>query len=160
MVSGAAVEPLSGNRSGERARAAAARRRDRAAGGRSGAGLGAARPAAPKHRRDDRPGDGDAARRAQTIDPATNPALTTRLGYILTGDSRVDQISEAGLTGLSEYVNRRTAAALVRPDAVEPGRTDLSLYPLLYWPITADVAAPSAEQVTALNDYMAHAGSS
>jgi hypothetical protein len=96
--------------------------------------------------------------RAQTIDPATNPALTTRLGYILTGDSRVDQISEAGLTGLSEYVNRRTAAALVRPDAVEPGRTDLSLYPLLYWPITADVAAPSAEQVTALNDYMAHGG--
>jgi len=95
---------------------------------------------------------------AQTIDPATNPALTTRLGYILTGDSRVDQISEAGLTGLSEYVNRRTAAALVKPDPVEPGRTDLSLYPLLYWPITADAAAPSAGQVTALNEYMAHGG--
>jgi hypothetical protein len=95
---------------------------------------------------------------AQTIDPASNPALTTRLGYILTGDSRVDATSEAGLMGLSDYVNRRTAASLVRPDAVEPGTTDLSLYPLLYWPITADVAAPSAAQVTALNDYMAHGG--
>jgi len=95
---------------------------------------------------------------AQMIDPASSPALTTRLGYILTGDSRIDAISEAGLLGLSDYVNRRTAAALVKPDAVEPGRTDLSLYPLLYWPITADVPAPSAEQVTALNDYMAHGG--
>ena len=99
-----------------------------------------------------------AGAQAQTIDPASNPALTTRLGYILTGDSRIDAISESGLVGLSDYVNRRTAAALVKPDAVEPGRTDLSLYPLLYWPITADVPAPSAEQVTALNDYMAHGG--
>jgi hypothetical protein len=95
---------------------------------------------------------------AQMIDPASSPALTTRLGYILTGDSRIDAISESGLVGLSDYVNRRTAAALVKPDAVEPGRTDLSLYPLLYWPITADVPAPSADQVTALNDYMAHGG--
>jgi hypothetical protein len=95
---------------------------------------------------------------AQIIDPASNPALTTRLGYILTGDNRVDATSEAGLAGLSDYVNRRTAAALVKPDGVEPGRTDLSTYPLLYWPITADVPAPSAEQVTALNDYMAHGG--
>ena len=44
----------------------------------------------------------------------------------------------AGLEGLSDYVNRRTAATLVEPDAVEPGKTDLSFYPLLYWPITAD----------------------
>jgi hypothetical protein len=98
---------------------------------------------------------------AETVnsdDSVSNPALTTRLGYILTGDNRVDATSASGLTGLSEYVNRRTAAALAKPDAVEPGQTDLSLYPLLYWPITADVAAPSAGQVTALNDYMAHGG--
>jgi len=92
------------------------------------------------------------------IDPNSNPALTTRLGYILTGDSGVDAISKAGLTGLTEYVDRRTAAALVAPDAVEPGQTDLSLYPLLYWPITADFPALSATQVGALNDYMAHGG--
>lgn len=91
-------------------------------------------------------------------DPLANPALTTRLGYIVSGDPRVDAIAKAGLTGLSEYVNQRTAATLVRPDAVAPGKTDLSLYPLLYWPIIADAEAPSAEQVTALNDYMAHGG--
>jgi hypothetical protein len=95
---------------------------------------------------------------ANPTDPQANPALTTRLGYIVSGDPRVDAIAKAGLTGLSEYVNQRTAAVLVKPDPVEPGQTDLSLYPLLYWPITADAPTPSAEQVTALNDYMAHGG--
>jgi hypothetical protein len=95
---------------------------------------------------------------AQAAESSSNPALTTRLGYILTGDTRVDATAESGLVGLSDYVNRRTAAALAKPDAVEPGRTDLSVYPLLYWPITADVSAPSSTQVTALNDYMAHGG--
>ncbi|MGA3004533.1 MAG: DUF4159 domain-containing protein [Acetobacteraceae bacterium] len=95
---------------------------------------------------------------ANPTDPLANPALTTRLGYIVSGDPRVDAIAKAGLTGLSEYVNQRTAATLVRPDAVEPGKTDLSLYPLLYWPIIAEAEPPSAEQVTALNDYMAHGG--
>ena len=91
-------------------------------------------------------------------EPASNPALTTRLGYIVSGDPRIDAIAAAGLTGLSDYVNRRTAAALARPDPVEPGQTDLSVYPLLYWPIVADAAAPSAAQVTALNDYLGHGG--
>jgi hypothetical protein len=96
--------------------------------------------------------------RAQSVDPLSNPALATRLGYIVSGDDRIDAIAKAGLAGLSDYVNQRTAAALVKPDAVEPGQTDLSLYPLLYWPITADAPAPSADQVTALNEYMSHGG--
>ena len=75
---------------------------------------------------------------AHALDTNTNPALATRLGYIATGDAQVDGVSRAGLEGLSDYVNRRTAATLVEPDAVEPGKTDLSFYPLLYWPITAD----------------------
>ena len=56
----------------------------------------------------------------------------------------MDGIAKAGLEGLSDYVNHRTAATLFEPDAVQPGQTDLSLYPLLYWPITAD--APDADQ--------------
>ena len=87
---------------------------------------------------------------AHAEDSLSNPALTTRLGYIVSGDARIDASSEAGLVGLSDYVNRRTAAALVKPDPVEPGQTDLSLYPLLYWPITSNAQAPSAGQVTAL----------
>jgi hypothetical protein len=101
---------------------------------------------------------------AQVAAPVSLPddvpaaALTTRLGHILTGDARVDETARAGLAGLSEYVNRRTSAMLSAPDAVEPGRSDLSFYPLLYWPITAETAALSAAQAAALNGFMARGG--
>jgi hypothetical protein len=86
------------------------------------------------------------------------PALQTRLAYVVTGDDQVDGVSRAGLTGLSDYVNRRTAATLGDPAAVTPGQDDLSFYPLIYWPIATDEAAPSAASIAALNDYMGHGG--
>ena len=95
---------------------------------------------------------------AHALDSNVNPALATRLGYIVTGDPQLDTISRQGLEGLSNYVNRRTAAVLVEPDAVEPGKTDLSFYPLLYWPISADADTLTAQQVGAMNDYMSRGG--
>ena len=96
---------------------------------------------------------------AQELAPDSNPALATRLAYIVTGESGVDQLSRSGLAGLSEYVNRRTGANLAAPAAVVPGADDLSFYPLLYWPVTAGAAAPARPAVAALNAYMAHGGS-
>jgi hypothetical protein len=95
---------------------------------------------------------------AHALDANTNPALATRLGYIATGDPQLDGVSRTGLEGLSEYVNRRTAASLVEPDAVQPGKTDLSFYPLLYWPISADAQPLASDQTTALNEYMSRGG--
>ncbi len=88
---------------------------------------------------------------------AESPALATHLAYVVTGDAEVDATSKAGLVGLSAYVNLRTAAVLADPAAVVPGRDDLSFYPLLYWPITAN-ASGSAAATGALNDYMRHGG--
>ncbi len=85
------------------------------------------------------------------------PALHTHLAYVVTGDAAVDGISRAGLAGLSTYVNRRTAAVLVEPAPVVPGQDDLSFYPLLYWPVTAD-AAPDAAAIAALNDFTSRGG--
>ncbi len=95
---------------------------------------------------------------AWALPTVANPALATRLGYIQTGDAQVDATARAGLEGLSDYVNQRTAATLVEPDEVVPGQTDLSFYPLLYWPITADAQPLSATEVAALNDYMSRGG--
>ena len=89
---------------------------------------------------------------------ATNPALATRLAYVVTGDEQIDAVSRAGLAGLSDYVNRRTAASLAEPAAVTPGQDDLSFYPLIYWPVAADAAPPSGSAIAGLNDYMAHGG--
>ena len=91
-------------------------------------------------------------------EPATNPALETRLAYVVTGDTQVDDVARSGLAGLSAYVNARTAAVLAEPAAVTPGSDDLSFYPLLYWPLSADAPDPAPAMLAALNDYTAHGG--
>ncbi len=95
---------------------------------------------------------------AHALDVGGNPATDTRLGYITSGDSQVDAIAKAGLEGLSDYVNRRTAATLFEPDPVQPGQTDLSVYPLLYWPIVSSADTLGSAQAAALNDYMSRGG--
>jgi Domain of unknown function (DUF4159)/Aerotolerance regulator N-terminal len=95
---------------------------------------------------------------AHALETVANPALATRLGYIVTGDDHVDGIAKAGLIGLSDFVNRRTSATLAQPDPIEPGVTDLSFYPLLYWPIVANAPALTPAQTAALNDYMSRGG--
>ncbi|MBO0711948.1 MAG: DUF4159 domain-containing protein, partial [Acetobacteraceae bacterium] len=95
---------------------------------------------------------------AHALEQNQPPALATRLGYIATGDEQVDSVSRIGLEGLSDFVNRRTAATLVEPDAVMPGRDDLSFYPLLYWPITPDAQPLGPAAAAALNDYMSRGG--
>ncbi len=93
---------------------------------------------------------------ARAADPEA-AALHTRLAYVETGDPQVDQVSRQGLVGLSEFVNQRTAATLAEPAAVTPGADDLSVYPLLYWPITP-AAQHSVAAVAALNGFMRHGG--
>ena len=89
--------------------------------------------------------------------PTQSPALATHLAYVLTDDAQIDDISLQGLTGLSAYVNGRTAAVLAEPLPVRPGTDDLSYYPLLYWPVTAQTVLEPAG-ARALNAYMAHGG--
>ncbi len=101
---------------------------------------------------------GGGARAADELETAPNPALATRLGYVLTGDQQTDTLSRQGLEGLSIFVNERTAVTLTEPDGVTPGSTDLSFYPLLYWPITGAAEALAADQARALNDFMARGG--
>jgi hypothetical protein len=85
-------------------------------------------------------------------------ATATRLAYVLTGNAEVDEVSRTGLVGLSDFVNRRTAAALAEPHGVAPGRDDLSFYPLIYWPVLGDAAQPDAATAAALNGFMRNGG--
>jgi hypothetical protein len=90
--------------------------------------------------------------------PEGGAALATRLAFVLTGNAEVDAISRAGLAGLSDFVNRRTAAALADPVGVEPGRDDLSFFPLLYWPVLDEAAQPDVAMAHALNSFMRQGG--
>ncbi|MFC7736655.1 DUF4159 domain-containing protein [Roseomonas sp. GCM10028921] len=86
------------------------------------------------------------------------PALATRLAYVVTGDAATDEVSRQGLAGLSDYVNRRTAAGLAEPVALRPGRDDLSFYPLLLWVVLPNAPAPDAAAIAAMNAFMRNGG--
>jgi len=96
--------------------------------------------------------------RAEAEIAANDPALVTRIAYVLTGEAAVDALSREGLSGLGEFVNARTAVTLGEPKGVIPGRDDLSFYPLLYWPVLSSAPALTPAAVSALNRFMANGG--
>jgi hypothetical protein len=85
-------------------------------------------------------------------------ALNTRLAYVITGDDSVDAVSRSGLRGLSRILATRTAIEPAEPMGVDPGRDELSVFPLLYWPVLPD-AEPLTDAVAAKIDaYMKGGG--
>lgn len=72
---------------------------------------------------------------ARAQEDAIKAALDPRLAYVKTGDSEVDRISNEGLKGLTLILSDRTSAQLAEPQAVDVGADELSVYPLLYWPV-------------------------
>ena len=82
----------------------------------------------------------------------------THLAYVKTGDAATDDESAAGLHGLTLIVNRRTAAELAEPTAINIEQDEILFFPLLYWPVAVDQPAPSAYAVEKINQYLATGG--
>ena len=85
-------------------------------------------------------------------------ALSTRLAYVVTGDTAVDETSKQGLIGLTRVLASRTSAELAEPIAVNPARDELAFYPLIYWPIVAGQSQPQPEARTRIAAYMKNGG--
>ncbi len=96
------------------------------------------------------------ARADDTI--AMKAALDTRLAYVKTGLADVDQVSEAGLTGLGLALRARTSYEPLEPIGVDPETDDLSLYPLLYWPMDPREKNLSPEGLSRISDFMRQGG--
>ncbi len=96
---------------------------------------------------------------AQTDDQSAIE-LTSEIvfGYILTGDARVDEISHAGISGLSDVLFARTSVEPVAPVGIDLATAELSFFPLIYWPITSDQTLPSDDAVARLNRYLKSGG--
>lgn len=97
--------------------------------------------------------------RAQDQDARAIEATTAvRLGYIVTGDAKVDRVSEAGLRGLGQRLYERTTVEPDLPLAVNLETDELLFFPFLYWPITMDQPSPSAAAYSKLNRYLRTGG--
>ncbi len=89
---------------------------------------------------------------------ALKGALDIRLAYIVTGDKEVDDISKAGLEGLSEILRSRTSVEPGDPVGLDLDRDEPRLYPLIYWPITSSQASLSPRASAALDRYLRTGG--
>ena len=75
-----------------------------------------------------------------------------------TGNNAVDAESRAGLVGLTATLNRRTAVETAEPLGVDIESDELIFFPLLYWPVTAEQAPPSARAAERINRYLQTGG--
>ncbi|MDX5595349.1 DUF4159 domain-containing protein [Pseudovibrio sp. SPO723] len=89
---------------------------------------------------------------------ALDATLDTRLAYVLTGNDAVDEISRAGLFGLTRVLAARTALEPEAPVGVNLEQDELAFFPFLYWPIDEDMNAPSDAAITRLDAYMRNGG--
>lgn len=90
-------------------------------------------------------------------DDAVN-ALEVRFAYVVTGDSRIDSISRAGLEGVSREARRRSAVEPGAPTAVNIETDDILFFPLVYWPLTPDAPALSDEAAARVSAYLQGGG--
>ncbi len=89
---------------------------------------------------------------------ALRALLQTRLAYVLSGEAQVDDISRAGLEGLSAFLAQRTALEPADPIAVDVTRDELAFFPMLYWPVTANTARPNPATLARIDTYMKQGG--
>ncbi|WP_136636328.1 DUF4159 domain-containing protein [Pseudooceanicola onchidii] len=80
------------------------------------------------------------------------------LAHVVTGNPQVDDLSQAGLRGLTQVLTFRTSVEPAAPVAVNLETDELAFYPFLYWPITPDQPIPSAEAYEKLNRYLRTGG--
>ena len=89
---------------------------------------------------------------------ALNATAEMTLAYVVTGNGAVDELSEAGLRGLSDTLFFRTSVEPANPIGVDLERDELAFFPMLYWPITPEQPRPSGDAYAKLNDYLRSGG--
>lgn len=102
----------------------------------------------PAHADDSKPGDDKLMARLDR----------THLAYVITGESDVDHISERGLAGLSDYLYYRTALEPGDPVGVDIAKDELSIFSILYWPVSATAPMPTPAAISRIDAYMRSGG--
>ncbi|MCM5559846.1 DUF4159 domain-containing protein [Pleomorphomonas sp. JP5] len=82
----------------------------------------------------------------------------TRFAYVETGIVDVDETSRAGLSTLSRFIASHSSLEPGEPMAADPEHDELSVFPLIYWPIDSAAAMPSATAMTRIEAFMKDGG--
>lgn len=82
----------------------------------------------------------------------------TRLAYVITGNSEIDDTSKTGLESLSQFIQTRTTIDPGPVAGLDLDKDELAFYPLIYWPIDADTALPTQKSIEKINAFMRQGG--
>ncbi|MBX4973452.1 DUF4159 domain-containing protein [Rhizobium lentis] len=82
----------------------------------------------------------------------------THLAYVVTGEQDVDNISERGLEGLTQFLTFRTTLEPAPPVGLDLTKDELAFYPIIYWPISATAPMPSSAAISRIDAYMRNGG--
>ena len=97
--------------------------------------------------------------RAEDSDDFAMRAVSqTRLAYVVTGNSDVDSIVKAGMSGLTLFLAQRTALEAGDPVGVDPEHDELAFFPLIYWPIVPGAPKPPQDALNKIDAYMKQGG--
>ena len=80
------------------------------------------------------------------------------LAHVITGDGSLDAMAQAGLEGLGRVLYDRTSVEPAAPISVDLETDELSVFPILYWPVSPNQPIPSAEAYAKLNTYLRSGG--
>lgn len=77
---------------------------------------------------------------------------------MITGVREVDEISRAGLFGLTRLLTDRTALEPEAPIGLDLQMHELAFFPIIYWPIDPAMQMPSPEAMSRISAYMRNGG--
>lgn len=89
---------------------------------------------------------------------AMRAALDTRLGYVLTGDAKIDKVTAAGLEGLTDVLFRRTSLEPEKPMPIDIEKDDIVFFPLIYWPVDKNAVRPSERALAKISAFLKNGG--
>jgi hypothetical protein len=89
---------------------------------------------------------------------AKEAAQNLRFAYVKTSDRRLDDVTRAGLWGLSYQLGQRTSVEPEQPHGVDLARDNLELYPMIYYAVPRDARPLSGDAVAKVNAYLRAGG--
>ncbi|WP_068315329.1 DUF4159 domain-containing protein [Polycladidibacter hongkongensis] len=85
---------------------------------------------------------------AQSKDPlvfALDATLEPRLAYVTSSDTSLNELTHAGLTGLSRALAARTSLEPESPMPLDIESDELAFFPFIYWPVDASAPQPTTQ---------------
>ena len=97
-------------------------------------------------------------RTANPDDFAYTASLDLRLAFVVTGNHEVDNLSRAGLIGLTDALFRRTSVEAAEPLGVNLETDEIAFFPFLYWPMADGQRELSEKALARVDAFMKTGG--